>query len=201
MKIEAKNLRPLPSVSLFNRNGLNFVGSANTIQLLDTALVVEGLLKTLGLIVVDLLFRQALSEWTTVTIPYSRIVSCNYKRNNLKIIFVFLLTYFPFLLVAALPVLTDGRITESNLGIFLGLLLVLTIPACIAFAVLFFVMRLGPRVVLIFRRADGRQMQVSFRITPKSLRAKFLERLESNRKTATQALGHNSRLAEEGNHR
>ena len=64
MKIEAKHVRFLPMLPWFGRRRIHFVGKSNTLQLLETALVIEGQRKMLGLYVIDLFFQQALSEWT-----------------------------------------------------------------------------------------------------------------------------------------
>src|SRR5262245_52597348 len=88
MKIAAKHVRFVPVMPWFARRRLRLIGRANTIQLLETALVIEGLEQTIGLFLIDLLFRGALSEWTTVTVPYSRIVRFKYSRQWLaRIVF------------------------------------------------------------------------------------------------------------------
>src|SRR5438477_11584329 len=81
MKIEAKHVLFLPVLPWFGRHRMTFVGRTNTLQLLDTALVVEGPRRMLALYGVDLFFQQALSEWTMVTVPYSRIERCRYYRR------------------------------------------------------------------------------------------------------------------------
>src|SRR5258708_7938205 len=89
MKLDAKDVRFVGVLPWFRRRGLRFVGRGNTIQLLETALVIEGNQKTIGLILIDLLFQQALSEWTTVTVPYSRVESCRFSRMWLaKLVFL-----------------------------------------------------------------------------------------------------------------
>ena len=49
-------------------------GRRGSVHLQETALVVEGdLLRFRFLLGIEWLFRQALSEWTSVTVPYARI--------------------------------------------------------------------------------------------------------------------------------
>lgn len=187
VKIQPKNVRFLPVRSFFGRNGLHFVGRLNSIQLLETALVIEGNLKTLGLWVIDLLFRQALSEWTTVTIPYSRIVRCKYSRNLLGAVALFLLVFLPTFLITALAIIGSS---EPSAQEFLAIAIagaVLLIPVSIVFLLLCYLFDVGPRATLVYRRPDGRLIQVCFRIRPRALRTMFLERLEANRKSAGDA--------------
>src|SRR5262249_2821755 len=101
MKLEARHVRFLNVLPWFTRRRVRFVGGANTLQLLETALVVEGYRQRLFLPVADLLLRQALSEWTTVTVPYSRIVRHRYNRKILMRLLVLAVLWGPLLLVAA----------------------------------------------------------------------------------------------------
>jgi len=187
MKIEGKNIRFLPPSSFLGRNGLYFVGRANSIQLLDTALVIEGDQKVIGLFVVDLFFRQALSEWTTVTIPYSRIVKCQYSRQLLKMLAFFLLIFLPILAIIALSLAGEGGFSAQEWIALVIVAVFMLIPIGLLFLVFYFVFDIGPRTTLIYRRPDGRSIRIAFRIRPSALREKFLARLEANRKAAANA--------------
>ena len=74
MKLEARHVRFRASLPWFTRHRMLFVGKRNTLQLLETALVIEGYLMRLFFPLVDAFFRRPLSEWSTITVPYSRIL-------------------------------------------------------------------------------------------------------------------------------
>lgn len=150
--------------------------------MLDTALVIEGNLKTLGLHVVDMLFRQALSEWTTVTIPYSRIVRCSHARNLFKTIAFFSLILLPFVIALVSAALAVDNVGAAEIGILLVAGAVVAIPLGFLMVLLYYLFDIGPRTTLTFRRPDNRVLQVNFRIRPRALQRTFLQRLEANRK-------------------
>ena len=75
MKLEARQVRFRATFPWFTRRRLLFVGKRNTLQLLETALVIEGYLMRLFFPVLGFLFTQALSEWTTVTVDLWSLVA------------------------------------------------------------------------------------------------------------------------------
>src|SRR5215204_507603 len=94
MRLDPRKVRfvaPLFHVGMFG-GAVRFVGKENTVHLQETALVAEGNLLKVGLLGLELLFRRALAEWSTITVPYSRITAVRYVR-------------FPALRVVALVVL------------------------------------------------------------------------------------------------
>lgn len=183
MKLEAKQVYFLPVGWWITRRELRFVGKMNTIQLLETALVIEGQRKTISYPIIDFLFQQALSEWTTVTVPYSRIIKCRYSRR--------LVTRSIFLLVVALmaTLMIFGSI-QASFSLFETLLM--TIPFLVALVCLSFYtwFRILPaRYNLLYRRADGKRALTRFRVKTRVLRQAFDERLNANRQAASASLG------------
>jgi hypothetical protein len=62
------------------RRPLRFSGKRNSVNLQETALVVEGELLRFYLLGIERFVAGAISEWTTVTIPYSRILRVKCSR-------------------------------------------------------------------------------------------------------------------------
>lgn len=178
MRIEPNQLTFLPVTFSWRRDRLWFVGQGNTLQLLDTAMVIEGNLRTISLPPFDWLFRSALSEWTTVTIPYSRITKCDYARYLMVKILIILFLVGPFTLMVI------GAINSLKVSIEeVVLLSIFMLP--LVFLILYLFFRIfAPRYRLRFQRADGRECMVGFRIYRKKRRKEFEQLLESNRKAA-----------------
>jgi hypothetical protein len=183
MKLDPRDVRFVGVLPWFGRRGLRFVGRGNSVQLLETALVIEGSQKTIGLFLVDLLFQQALSEWTTITVPYSRVESCRFSRMWVAK-FVFLA---PIALFGVLPCV---GLTAANALIGSGLSAAETAMAALPgfgfllLAIYVVVRFLGARHYLVFRRADGQRVLTCFRIRKRALRAAFDDRLVANRRAA-----------------
>jgi hypothetical protein len=212
MKLDAKDVKFVGIIPWVDRRSMRFVGRGNSIQLLETALVIEGNQKTIGLIVVDLLFQQALSEWTTVTIPYSRVEGLQFKRLWLQKL-LFLTPFFLCLWLPCLAVTIGGAVvavakpdsfrpktnqSDSKLELSSGgasspieetpwilpLTLGLELAVATAAGIFIAVRFLGARHYLTFFRADGQRMLTCFAIRKRAMRKAFEERLEANRQTA-----------------
>lgn len=182
MKLETRHVVFLPTFAWFWQTSLKFVGRANTVQLLDTALVIEGNRQTIGFPVFDFLFKAALSEWTTVTVPYSRIVKCKFTRLWILRVLLIAVIWMPLLIVFI------GAFGAAGPGYYEALMLVL-FGAGFGGVMLYVWMRmLAARFVLVYRAPNGRRMRTAFRVRPRAVRRAFAERLEANRK-AVAALG------------
>jgi hypothetical protein len=188
MKIDPRYVRFFPPfLQLPGRPRLWFVGRGNTIHLHETAVVLEGYLKRLGMPLVDLFFLRVLSEWTTVTVPYSRILS--YRFINRRV-----LRYLIYVALWAIPLLCLLTLVWDSYDVFtpvytavLSSLLALLVTLYLKYRLLV------PRNYLRYQRADGRRVSVTFRITSRKRQAEFTALLESNRRAAlgqTQAEGH-----------
>jgi hypothetical protein len=173
------------------RKAPRFIGRSNTVQVLETAVVIEGYLKRLSFPVLDWLFQQALSEWTTMTIPYARIVSFQ-DRNAAGVRMLRLGCVIVPALVCALGITlsavagaqeTQGLTEDffaswAYIGLMFGVLgLLMGMVVWIHFR---------PRIKLAFRLADDRLGIVAFRIRPRALQQKFVELVQRNRRAAEQ---------------
>ena len=181
MKIEANQVLFLPVFTWFRGQVLRFVGRSNTIQLLETAMVIEGQRQTLSYVVIDFLFQQALSEWTTVTIPYSRIVRCRWSTRwiarGLFLTLVVLPAAVALAITAPEMLRTPDALSLSMPLLLLGLVLLSA----------YLLMRILPaQYDLVYRRPNGHPARTRFRIKSRARRREFEQRLESYRQAAAQ---------------
>jgi hypothetical protein len=184
MKLEARQVRFQVASTWFARHRQRrFVGNRNTLQLLETALVIEGYRMRFFFPLLDSFFRQALSEWTTITVPYSRIVRFKHSTRLLLRIVVTSVSWFPFGLLLVLVFLAAGQEGWAKIsagasyvfGVFAVLALLLTV---------YCQFRLAPRNYLWYREADGRPTLLVFRIRSRPLQQAFERQLEGYRQAA-----------------
>jgi hypothetical protein len=152
---------------------LRFIGKENTVDLQETALVVEGNLLKAGLLGIELLFRRALADWSAVTIPYSRITAVRYVR-------------FPLLRLAALAFLVVLFAVPTALA-FLNpdvLLDIALVDFGLFLLALYVSIRVPARYAIRFRARDGRRAKLMLQVKSKKLRAEFARRLADNREAA-----------------
>jgi hypothetical protein len=172
MKFGPQSLRFMRASTLFRKN-LAFVGRQNTIHLQETALVIEGHLLRFRLPIVDQFVQRAFCEWSTVTVPYARIVRHTYHRP----LIVKVLWWFFIGPVAALVGFATLGLERDWFAAGMSALLL-----CLASWLSLMVFR--SRHFLVFRRADGRRCLVCFRFTAREQRQKFVSLLEANRRAA-----------------
>lgn len=171
---DAVNFVPPMGPGLFVRP-LRFVGREKTVHLQETALVIEGNLLKVSLLGLERLFRRALAEWTSLTVPYSRIDRIRLVRlPTLRLISLIYLILFPLfcLLVLLGKGGIGGALTGFALGFFPGVL----------FAYIFF--RMKPRTVIDFRTKGGQRTRLVLEILGKKRRRKFVEQLKEYRTSA-----------------
>jgi hypothetical protein len=177
MKLEAQQVRFRTAIPWFTRRRLRFIGNRNTLQLLDTALVVEGYQMRFFFPVLDLFFRQPLSEWTTVTVPYSRILRFRYASRLLLRILVIGMLWLPVTLVLVVGLFALPWAAWADLGYLLVLLALLSLVLT-----LYYNFRLiAPRNYLWYRQADGRRALLVFRIRSRKLQRAFEQQLTGYR--------------------
>ncbi len=181
MKIDARQIRFMPSGMLPTRRRPRLIGKTNTMQLMETALVIEGYQKTIGFPVIDMLFQRALSEFTTLTVPYSRIERFQYRRNLWVRITLLALVWSPLSLVLIGAINSEESWAVS--------LVAFVIPSIVLFALTIYVVNhlFGPRFDLSYRGIDEKLIYLRFRIRPKAVRLAFADRLSSNRVAASAA--------------
>jgi hypothetical protein len=181
VKIDGKGLVFRTPTAWPGRRRLRFLRKGNTVHLLETALVVEGYQQRFGFPVLDYLFRQALSEWTTVTIPYSRILDYQFRTRFWWRAVGVPLLWLPVLLLLLSAVYIDH--TPGNLA---GLVLGATGLAGALAVITYFLLTemLAPRNTLIYQQADGKRAILSFSIRSKPKQAAFTRQLEVNREAS-----------------
>jgi hypothetical protein len=178
MKIDARHVRFVAPLPAPGRKRLLFVGRANTVQLQETALVIEGHVKKLSFPIVDRFFQTVLSQRTTVTIPYSRIVRWKYSPLYVARTLAALVAWGPVLFCLAIwfkpKVDPEGPLVVAGMLAVLGLLETWLIIGRL----------LAPRNRVLFRRADGGLTMIAFRVRTRRRQRAFAGLLESNRRTA-----------------
>jgi hypothetical protein len=180
MKLAPRQVRfVLPFWQGFSRRRLRFAGKRNTIHLQETALVVEGEIFRFHYLGLERFFARVFSEWTTVTVPYSRITAARCRRK----------TVFPLLILAMYTIMAlivipgayfDPR--KQALAEAAGFLVL----AGAASAALAAGSRWGfaPTHSVTFRARDGKLTSFLFRIRSKAVRMEFDEVLSKYRDAA-----------------
>jgi hypothetical protein len=158
------------------RRHLRFIGKRHTIQLQETALVIEGEILRLSFPLFDWLFQRALCEWTTITVPYTRIDHFRYHRRwvlrGLLIAFLVGLVLFGIAAVKGNP----GHDTVIIILFTVGL----------GLAVLWALIRVPTYFSVRCRRRDGKEDRFGLTVWPRALRREFAEALEGHRRQAAQ---------------
>jgi hypothetical protein len=163
--------------ALFGRT-LRFAGRRNTIHLQETALVVEGEILRFHYLGLERLFARALSEWTMVTIPYSRIESVQYRKRVALRIAIVVIAAALAILGMRLPWTTPDKWTMLD-AIADALLLV---PVVVLAGLIWWLIRAS--YLLVFRSKDGTRIRLSFRVRSKAQRLAFDTALQSYREAS-----------------
>jgi hypothetical protein len=179
MKLLARQIRFFIPSFTFTRVRPQFVGNRNTLQLLETALVIEGYRMRFHFVFLDRFFRQPLSEWTTVTVPYSRILRFRHSSRLLLRVLVTGVVWFPVGLLLALGLLAP-QTDWAEVGYYLTLLGLLAV----VLTVICHFWLLAPCNYLWYRQADGRKAILAFWITSRKLQRAFEQQLEGYRRAA-----------------
>jgi hypothetical protein len=180
MKYDPRTVRFLvPQWSPF-RKRLMIFGKGNTLDLQETALVIEGNLQKLHLLVADMFLRRVLCEWSTVTIPYSRVVRHFYTSYlGIKVVLwsVFGLATLAFYLEPL-----GLFLKKQNEATLLQLVIPLTFVIPLLVIVVLFLVLLRPRHTVEFLRADGKRCAVSFRFRSRKVSKEFVRLLDEYRR-------------------
>jgi hypothetical protein len=160
---------------------LRFGSRRGSLHLQETALVVEGELLRFSFIGLEWLFRRALSEWTTVTVPYSRLLAVRRAPTGAIRLLLFLALAATWATAIALfqshP--TAGALTSMLTDV---LTVVLTVVPTVV--LVYSALRLKPTVKVLFRAKDGRRVRLAFVIRRRPTRQAFLDALAGHRAAA-----------------
>ncbi len=157
---------------------LRFTGRRNTVQLQETALVLEGELIRFHYIGLERLFARALAEWTTVTVPYSRLLRVKYKKR-------LVLRYFAVL--SAILVLGFGVVGIFNDrlgGVEVAVLLLTGLGVILGLLVWLLFRLFVPGFAVTYLARDGTKTRFQFQVKKKSIRKEFESRIREYRAAA-----------------
>ena len=172
MKIDGKQVHIRP----------RFCGKRHSAQLTEPALVLQGEIRKLSFPIVDMLFVRALSEWTTMTIPYSRLIKLRHGRRLWRWLGVFLGGCVAGLAGMALAVSSSAT---GLWAVVVGVVLLATgiVAAPIGLVVLL-ADGLQPQIRLTYQDARGKKSQLELWIRNRATRKEFFTQLEANWRTA-----------------
>jgi hypothetical protein len=177
MRLEGRQIKFRPPFLTAGRtNVIRLGGSRGSLQLQETALVAEGELIRFRYFGLEWLFRRALSEWTTVTVPYARITTVRYPRFRV-------LALLGMLTIAVLVgvSVTAYLVADDRWAVMSEVWPVLLVAAVLASLLLF----IRPFCRVSFRGKDGRSRVLDFVVRAKRLRKPFLDTLAAHRTAAT----------------
>jgi hypothetical protein len=157
---------------------LRFLPRGNSLQVQETGLVIEGYLQKLSLPIVDMFFRSVLSEWTTVTVPFSRILFLKTRSFVLLRVLLTLVAWLPLVFVGFTLLTSRRRPGESSGLLEFGL----PLAALGALVTFIFNWLLATRHCLVFEEASGSLALVCFRIKKAKLRRRFVELIQDHRR-------------------
>jgi hypothetical protein len=163
--------------ALFGRT-LRFAGRRNTIHLQETALVVEGEIFRFHYLGLERLFARALSEWTMVTIPYSRIASAKYRRHLALRVGIVVIGAALATLGMQTPWTPRAEWTTWD-AVADALILV---PVVVLAGLIWWLIRAS--YLLVFRSKDGARIRLGFRIRSKAQRLAFDTALQAYREAS-----------------
>ncbi len=187
MKLDPRSVRFVTPFLPLGRSP-RLTGRQNTLHLQETALVIEGEVLKIAMPIVDSIFQRALAGWTTITVPYSRIVGYRLLKRRVIFALAVFVAWFPTILTV-IPTLIahqrdrSGATLDQVIPVLMALFVSLTLTG-LAWIFLPTLCR------LTYRRADGRRVQITFRVRPRKVREEFANLLERNRAAAAKAARH-----------
>jgi hypothetical protein len=179
MKLGPKQIRFIrPFWPALSGRTLRFAGRRNTIHLQETALVVEGEILRFHYLGIERLIARALSEWTMVTVPYSRIRSVWYRSNRWLRLVIIVVAATLSIFAMRLPWTPPSEWTALD-AVSDALVLV---PVLVLAGLVWWGVRAS--YVLVFRSKDGTRVRLCFRIRSKVQRLAFESVLRSYREAS-----------------
>jgi hypothetical protein len=169
MKLDAKQVRFRQSMFAgLSRSALTFAARRTSIHLQETAMVLEGELVQFHFFGLERFFARAVSEYSTVTVPYSRLAKVKYDRRWLiRGLMILLAAFFCLITVPAqfTNVRPDDRVGAFVLtGMIWGLIALLTYLALRA---------VPPTYKVTYRNPDGAKRTFAFVVRKKAVRKRF----------------------------
>jgi hypothetical protein len=176
VRLDGRQIRfSIPFWPTWRTRTLRLGGRRGNLYLQEPALVIEGELLRFRLFGIEWLFRRALSEWTTVTVPYSRIVAVRLTRSRL--------IRFSMILAVVLAWAGTGVLfwLEPEVDPYTaGLAGILTVLCG------FIYLRVRPMVTVVYQPKAGRRTRLTIWVRKRAARQAFLDTLAGHRATAGQ---------------
>jgi hypothetical protein len=185
MKLDPKQVRLITPFwpVLFGRT-LLFTGRRNTIHLQETALVAEGEVLLFHCLGLERLFGRAMSSWSTVTVPYSRIVSIRHRSKLLVRLIILTLLFALPALTMQLPRMNPSDWNWFDAAADLIILAPVVLLACLVW------WGIPAAHTLRFRSKDGKLRRFHFAVRSRAARRQFDEAMTQYRQAArTHAVG------------
>lgn len=170
MKLENKQVQFVSSFMSagFQAGVPRFFGKEKSVHLRETAFVIEGQALKVSFPIVDMFVRSALSDTTSLTIPYQRMRSARLIRWPFsRLLFLILLLLVPVVIIW-FNVTVPFNPASADM---------LTFVYILAFVVgllsLYLVFRIKPRYEIVFRDKNHIRRQLNLRIKNKVLSKQF----------------------------
>jgi hypothetical protein len=168
MKLDAKQVRFRQSMFAgLSRSALTFAARRTSIHLQETAMVLEGELVQFHFFGLERFFARAVSEYSTVTVPYSRLSKVKYNRRWLIRGLIYLIAGFGCLLTYAAQFnnargdLTGAFVLTGMIGSLIALVTYLALQA------------VPPTYRVTYRNPDGAKRTFAFVVRKKAVRKRF----------------------------
>lgn len=174
MKLNPKHVHFIsPFINLGQPGAIpRFVGKEKNVQLRETAFVIEGNILKVSFLGLDSFFQRAVTENTSLTIPYQRMQETRLVRWPLsRIIFLILSFVLPSLgclFYFVIPFNSDLSGLMTFIFVF-----------CIASTMvsLYSIARIRPRHQIVYLDKQNKRRSLLFRISSKPLRTQFDQQL------------------------
>jgi len=157
---------------------VRFTGRRNTVDLQETALVAEGEILLFQCFGLERLFGRALSAWSTVTVPYSRIVSVRYRRT--VVLRLVILAMLAALLAVGLQLPRMKASEWTSLDVMADA--IIFVPVVIVGCIVWW--RIRPSYTFKFRLKDGKRRKFHFAIRSRVVKREFDDALMQYRQAA-----------------
>jgi hypothetical protein len=159
----------------WRRRTLRLGGRRGAVHLQEPALVLEGEFLRFKLFMgIEWLFRRALSEWTTVTVPYSRI-------ERVRVTRVWRIRLLSLLVIFAA---WGGLVATASLQAGVWMLVFAPVVGVLTTVLGYVTVRVGPTIRIDYRTKAGRRTRACFLVHKRLIRAAFVEALAAHRAAA-----------------
>jgi hypothetical protein len=189
VKLDPKQIRFRTSfLAGLSRATVAFAAKRATIHLHETAMVLEGEQLQFQYLGLERFFARAVSEYSTVTVPYSRLTKVKYRRKLVVRGLLVLIGGFFTLLTASAQFQNVGR---ADL---VGSVVLFSLISALVWLVVFLCFRLVPPTYTVeYRNPDRAKRRFTFAIRTRAVRREFDAVLKKYRESAGKFAGGGSK--------